>query len=116
MVDNAHFNGGSMQRFQCSGCNTLCTDDLVVKDLDGEHYYCGRIGYCRLAIQRHEIAARNRRLDAGFTCSYVIPGSDHCGRESVNILPIPTPHEGRCEIHMSSALPPIQHHTEQVFV
>jgi len=107
-----------MERYLCSGCKALCSQNFSVEDTDGKHYYCGRIGYCMLSLKRHRIVADKRRLDAGVTCSYLIPGSNNCGRDSVNIFPHPVPSEGRCKIHADDSLPvlPIQFHAEQVFV
>lgn len=106
-----------MERTSCSGCSGICSLNFPVKDMDGMHYYCGSSDHCRRALQKHEILASRRRLDAGLSCSFMIPGSNECGRDSINVSPHPIPGAGRCKIHVSAPAltPPIQFHPEQVF-
>ena len=77
----------------------LCSDEtenFVVRDTDGDHFYCGR-GSCGDALKKHAIEARRRKLEIGTACSFDEAGVGPCGRPSVIIKPF----HGRCSFHQS---------------
>lgn len=82
---------------RCRFCNEE-TENFVVHDIDGDHFYCGR-GSCADALKHHNIEARKRRINAGVICSFDETGVGPCGRPSVTI----TPSHGRCIFHNTKA-------------
>ena len=89
-----------MHMHKCRHCDDFCSDTFVVRDIDREYFYCGRT-LCGDTFKNHHTAAWYRRMDAGLICNFEIPGSDQCGRESVNIEPEPSRNYGRCRLHVA---------------
>lgn len=68
--------------YRCKACSTDCDDNLIVHDVDGDHFYCRGI-LCQTLFKDHHIQALHRRLEAGFACSHEeVEGLGPCGSPS----------------------------------